>query len=269
MALPSLQAIDLTPGPDLHPLYPHTSVVAPLLAPGSGLSPEQRQELVAHCVTRACIFGDIQILTYLLSDPLAQPSLDLNARDEDGLGLLSQTILGFGEAPDPDREVEREECVRLLAHEGVDPNAVDNQGWTALHHAALLAPPTLVSYLLTHGCSPLTKTRRGFTALDIIAGYSRVPGRDDVALLLEEAMREEGWTGLSRRDMRRKALEDSTRRKEQRQAVLQRVGRVLGLPDRWYDDGADEDSGDEDDQPEDDEMMIDDVSCFCSAHAFS
>ncbi|KAH7104310.1 hypothetical protein BKA62DRAFT_821886 [Auriculariales sp. MPI-PUGE-AT-0066] len=253
---PSLQGIDLTPGPDLHPIYPHASVVAPLLAPSSGLSPTQRQELVAHSVTRACVFGDIQNLTYLLNDPVAQAHLDLAARDEDGLGLLSLTMLGFGDSGNPDREVEREECVRLLVQEGVDPNAPDNHGWTALHHAALLSPPTLVSYLLTHGCSPLSKTNRGFTALDIVAGYSRVPGRDDVALLLEESMREEGWTGTSRRELQRKALEEHLRRRQVRSEVMARVGRVLDLGDRWYTDGNDEDvTNDEDDA---DDMSIDD-----------
>lgn len=126
----ALAGIDLTPGPDLHPLYPYPSHVAPLLAPASGLSPAQRAELVTHCLTRACVFGDIQVLSYLLSDPQAQPHVDLNVQDEDGLGLITVAILGFGS--ESDRDVEREECVRLLVQEGANPNLADNGAYASL-----------------------------------------------------------------------------------------------------------------------------------------
>ena len=76
-------------------------------------------------------------------------------------------------------------------------------GWTPLHYASLLSPPTLVSYLLTHGSAPLTVTRRQLTALDIVTAHSTVPGREDVALLLEEAMREAGWKGGRMEEQRR------------------------------------------------------------------
>lgn len=275
-SLPALAGIDLTPGPDLHPLYPHPSHVSQLLTPSSGLSPAQRVELVTHCLTRACAFGDIQVLTYLLSDPQAQPHVDLNVQDEDGLGLITVAILGFG--AESDRDVEREECVRLLIQEGADPNLPDHGasafhssraltytrsrnavGWTALHHAALFSPPTLVSYLLTHGCSPLTQTRRNLTALDIVTGYSRIPGREDVALLLEEAMREEGWQGGGRRERQRKVVEENERRRTRRHELMSGVGRVLGLSDRWW--GA-LDLDEEEETvaaAEDDSMDIDDV----------
>lgn len=243
-SLPTLAGIDLTPGPDLHPLYPHPSHVAPLLAPSSGLSPQQRKELVTHCLTRACVFGDIQVLSYLLSDPQAQAHVDLNVQDDDGLGLITVAILGFG--ADSDRDVEREECVRLLVQEGANPNLPDNVGWTALHHASLFSPPTLVSYLLTHGCSPLTPTRRNLTAFDIVTGYSQIPGREDIALLLEEAMREEGWTGGGSRERQRKIYEERERRRGKRREIMTGVGRVLGLADRWWGDDGDDDSSDDD-----------------------
>lgn len=112
------------PEPDLHPLYPTSGHVVPLLAPDSGLSPQQRAALVAHSLTRACTFGDLSVLQFLLSDPLAQPHVDLDIRDEEGLGLISTAILGFG--AESERDVEREECVRLLIAEGADVNATDN-----------------------------------------------------------------------------------------------------------------------------------------------
>ena len=111
-------SVDLFPEPDLHPLYPFTTYIASLLSSHSGLSPVQRTELVAHCLTRACVFGDIVVLQYLHADPLAQIHVDLGMRDEDGLGLVTLAIQGFGSGSD--RDIEREECVRLLVSQGAD-----------------------------------------------------------------------------------------------------------------------------------------------------
>ena len=64
------------------------------------------------------------LLSFLLADTHARPFVDLAVRDEDGLGLISFTILGFGS--ESDRDVEREESVRLLISEGADVSAPDN-----------------------------------------------------------------------------------------------------------------------------------------------
>ena len=124
MASASVTRIDLSVEPDLQPLYPTPSQLAQLLAPSVGLSPIQKADLVSHCVTRACVFGDFTLLSYLLAEPQAQPHIDLGKQDEDGLGLISVTILGFGS--ESERDVEREECVRLLIAEGADVNLQDN-----------------------------------------------------------------------------------------------------------------------------------------------
>jgi hypothetical protein len=116
----SLQGLDLSPEPDLHPLYPTQVQIAPLLSPHSGLSPAQKTELVSHCLARACTFGDLSLVSYLLSDSHAQSHVDLGFQDEDGLGLVSLTIYGFG--AESERDVEREECVRLLVAQGANLN---------------------------------------------------------------------------------------------------------------------------------------------------
>jgi len=113
--------LNFSPEPDLHPLYPTTTHIASLLSPHSGLSSVQRAKLVAHSLTRVCIFGELSVLQYLVSDPQAQPHVDLGIRDEDGLGLITLVIHGFG--ADSDRDVEREECVRLLIAQGADMGA--------------------------------------------------------------------------------------------------------------------------------------------------
>ncbi len=108
-------------------------------------------------------------------------------------------------------------------------------GWTALHHAALVSPPTLVAFLLTHGCSPFSETRRGLTPLDIVTAHSTVPGRQDVALLLGEAMRGEGWTG-GRMEEQRRQLERRTARERRRERVREDVGKVLSIAPQWWRD---------------------------------
>jgi hypothetical protein len=113
--------MDLSDALDLHPLYPSTAHVAVLLSSHSGLAPEQKKELVGHCLSRSCVFAEPAVLQYLLTDPNAQPYVDLSAADEDGLGLVSLTIHGFGS--DSDRDVEREECARLLIGQGADLEA--------------------------------------------------------------------------------------------------------------------------------------------------
>ncbi|KAG6818017.1 hypothetical protein H0H87_009172 [Tephrocybe sp. NHM501043] len=235
----SLQHWDLSPEPDLHPLYPSLTHIASLLSQNSGLSPSQKAELVAHCLARSCAFGELIILQYLLSDPSAQPHIDLGMRDEDGLGLVSLSIHGFG--AETDRDVEREECVRLLIAQGADLGA-DKDGWTPLHHAALLSPPTLVSHLMTHGCSPFAVTRRGLTPLDVVTAHSILPGRDDVALLLEESMRGEGWTG-GRMEEKRRTLERREKRKARRKHTRDNISRILSVnPSWWGETDSDSDS---------------------------
>lgn len=125
MASSSLLTPDFTTvEPDLAPIYPTTTQLSHLLSPNVGLSPSQRAELVSHCLTRSCLFGDLTLLTFLLTDSKAQAYVDLGKHDEDGLGLISATVLGFGS--ETERDIEREECVRLLVFEGCDVTIGDN-----------------------------------------------------------------------------------------------------------------------------------------------
>ncbi|KLO14496.1 hypothetical protein SCHPADRAFT_872681 [Schizopora paradoxa] len=224
--------MELTLEPDLHPLYPTPADVSRLLSPNSGLTPSQKSTLVSHCLTRAAAFADLSFVQYIIHDVQAQPFVDLNLQDEDGLVLASTIITGFG--ADSERDVEREECVRLLVSEGADINIADKAGWTPLHHAALLAPPTLISHLLTHGSSPLCQTERNMTALDLITAYSVIPGREDVALFLEEAMRGEGWQSSKMATQRRDVLEKSKLEDKQR-SEREAVNRILELRADWWD----------------------------------
>ncbi|KAF7320071.1 hypothetical protein MKEN_00791400 [Mycena kentingensis (nom. inval.)] len=237
------------PEPDLRPLYPTAVSISELLTPTSGLTPEQRAVLVSHCLTRSCVFAELNLLQFLLADQHAQPYVDLGVRDDDGIGLVTLAIHGFG--AESDRDVEREECVRLLISQGADLSP-DEAGWTPLHHAALLSPPTLISYLMTHGCSIFDLTRRNLTPLDIVTAHSVMPGREDVALLLEEAMRGEGWTG-GKMGEKRRILDAKRKRLNKQRAVRDDVEKALGLNTRWWGDTdyTWSDSDEEDEQADD------------------
>jgi Ankyrin repeat len=133
MTSTSIKPIDITLEPELHPLYPNPTQIEPLLSAHSGLAPAEKAELASHCLARACLFGDLSVLSYLLTDPQAQAYVDLSIQDEDGLGLVSLTIYGFG--AESERDVEREECVRLLIAQGADINAADKGELLNLLHS--------------------------------------------------------------------------------------------------------------------------------------
>lgn len=131
-------------------------------------------------------------------------------------------------------------------------------GWVALHHAALVAPPTLVSHLLTRGSSPFALTRRQLTALDIVTGRTTLPGREQVALLLAEAMREKGWTG-GRMEDKRRISEKRLYRHRRRKELQENVGKVLGVNSRWWGDVDAEFMYDLFDEDEDEDMGEHDI----------
>ncbi|KAG8858754.1 hypothetical protein FRB96_004891 [Tulasnella sp. 330] len=256
--MPAQEYSELSPGPDLYPLYPTAQGVDGVL---NSLTIDQRHTLAAHALSRAILFADIALLTYLLRTKRTRVLMDLSIKDEDGLGLVSQAILGFSQ--DIERDIEREECIRLLISEGADMLEGDLCRWTPLHFAALHAPPTLIAHLLAHRASPLATSHKGLTPLDIITAYEALPHRRDVATLLEEAMRERGWYGNDRE--RRRERKRIRARMEQQKANRRieewsLIGRALELKERWWGeddiddiDGADSDHSSDSEEDEDSE----------------
>lgn len=152
-------------------------------------------------------------------------------------------------------------CTNSLAdHAGLKPPVA---GWTPLHFAALHAPPTLVSYLLTHDASPLSKSHRGLTPLDVITAYEEMPTRTDIAFLLDQAMRERGWYGSEidrRRERKKRRKEMREQKRRRRRAEWGQIGHALNLPEEWWGEDHDdavsiesESESDDDDEGSDDE----------------
>lgn len=102
-----------------------------------------------------------------------------------------------------------------------------------------------------HSASPLATSQKHLTPLDVITGYQPVPNRQDVALLLAEAMREQGWQGTPleiRRQARNRRRLAKTAEKVKRVGEWDRMGRVLGMGESWWAGvyQLDEDEEDED-----------------------
>ncbi|KIM30850.1 hypothetical protein M408DRAFT_271449 [Serendipita vermifera MAFF 305830] len=237
-----LSTSSFIPQPDLHPLYPTPLILSNQLSVSSTLTPAECTTLVNHSLIRACTFGDLALLTFILHDGKCNKWADLELKDEDNVTPIGICIMGFrpndGDA-DLEREMEREECVRLLIKQGVELSTTDNSGWTPLHHAALLAPASLVSHMLSHGASSLALSRRKLTPLDVITAYEDVPGRAGAITLLREAMRtamtyEEkqrmiklGWRGDERREMERRKQEQAELRRHRKMRLKEDVISIL------------------------------------------
>jgi hypothetical protein len=163
MAPSRMSGLDFFPEPDLHPLCPTTAYIESLLSPHSGLAPAQKVELASHCLTRSCAFADLAVLQFLLSDPHTQTFADLSTCDEDGVGLVSLSIHGFG--GESDRDVEREECIRLLVAQGADMGPDNGMHWCSYH--SVLWTELSCSWLDSPAsCSVVSAPNSGFISYD-------------------------------------------------------------------------------------------------------
>ena len=92
------------------------------------------------------------------------------------------------------------------------------------------------------------------TALDIVTAHSTLPGKDDVALLLEEAMRGQGWTG-GRLEQKRRLFDQRLKWKGKQKATREDIGKVLGISSDWW--GNDPDSEESDSEDDEDNGEVD------------
>lgn len=124
-----LSTSSFIPQPDLHPLYPTPLILSSQLSVSSTLTPGECTTLVNHSLIRACTFGDLALLTFILNDGKCNKWADLELKDEDAVTPIGICIMGFrpndGDA-DLEREMEREECVRMLIKQGVELSTTDN-----------------------------------------------------------------------------------------------------------------------------------------------
>jgi len=134
---------------------------------------------------RAARAGDAPMMRLLLSrgaDPKiatgSDTPQDVNAgpqrRNPGGINpLMAAAGLGSKEEDTVGRkktEADGIEAIKVLLDAGVDVNAADGRGQTALYGAALQGYDEIVKFLLSKGADPKLKDQRGFTALDAAEG---------------------------------------------------------------------------------------------------
>jgi uncharacterized protein len=123
---------------------------------------------------RAAKNGDAAAMRLLL-DHGADPSI---TQKNHTTALMLAAGLGRGQgvfAKDYATEKELLEAVELLVERGVDVNALNDNGQTAMHFA-VRASDDIVRYLAAHGARLDVKDKRGYTPIDVAMGMG-VRGR--------------------------------------------------------------------------------------------
>lgn len=133
---------------------------------------------------RAARAGDSAVMRALIAKG-ADPKLTT----KDGSNALEFAAgIGYRDKNTTGTEAEALEALKFAMTLGLDINAANNRGETALHGAALRGADTIVQYLVDHGANLNAKSKAGFTPLDVAMGKSvlaqlPVPHESTVALL--------------------------------------------------------------------------------------
>jgi uncharacterized protein len=120
---------------------------------------------------RAARAGDVVAMKLLLEHGAKAPL----ATSEGANALMIAAGMGrrFGARAQAVAESDLDATAQLCLAAGIDANAANAQGETALHAAVLAANADMVRVLLRHGARGDLRNKRGFTPLDIAQGKGR------------------------------------------------------------------------------------------------
>ena len=126
---------------------------------------------------RAAKAGDVTAMKLLL-----EKGADAKLATRAGINpLMAAAGLGTKEEDTTGRrktQAEAIEAIKLCLDAGVDVNAVDSRGQTALHGAAFQGFDQVVQFLAEHGAKLDVKDRQGKTPLDAAMGLAGGVGFD-------------------------------------------------------------------------------------------
>lgn len=136
---------------------------------------EYKRAALTKAYLQAVSSNDSDLLEWLLLNSQTRHYIDLNAKwDEASPGLVLCVVFSHSD------------CARILVEAGVDINAVDNVGWTALMHACYQSNTPLASYFLNHGADTEVVSHKGLKAVDLARGAKDAAILRDMILAVQE-----------------------------------------------------------------------------------
>jgi uncharacterized protein len=128
-------------------------------------------------LARAAKSNDLQVMRMLL-DAGADPKLTLKDRSTPlMIAAAGGAVVGAYAIAIPVTEESSIEAIKLCLERGVDVNAFNTNGTTALHAAVQRGAEKVVRYLAEHGAKLDMKNKQGRTPLDIALGVGAGAGR--------------------------------------------------------------------------------------------
>jgi ankyrin repeat protein len=206
------------PAPTLDDTVDAVGVVKALLAHGANPNLRLKRPIIGRhtrntgdpslsegttALARAAKSGDVTLMKVLLeggADPFITQADYTTVAMIAAAGGGQRIYPGAASVGTPATEEDSLEALKLLMQYGVDPDAFNGRGQTALHVAAGRGADSLVRYLAEQGAKLDMKDRRGRTPLDIAMGAGtdnrRAPAQvhESTAKLLRELMVTQGLT---------------------------------------------------------------------------
>jgi ankyrin repeat protein len=180
------------PSPKLVDKLDSADIVKMLIAKGANVNARLKRPIIGrhHTPTgdaalgegttplaRAAKSNDLQLMRMLL-DAGADPKLTLKDRTTVlMIAAAGGAVVGAYAVAIPVTEASSIEAVKLCVERGVDVNAFNTNGQTALHSAVARGAENLVKYLAEHGAKLDMKNKQGRTPLDIALGVGGGAGR--------------------------------------------------------------------------------------------
>jgi ankyrin repeat protein len=128
-------------------------------------------------LARAAKSNDLQVMR-LLFDAGADPRLTLKDRTTVAMiAAAGGAVIGAYAAAIPVTEASSLEALKLCVAHGVDVNAFNTNGNTALHNAVNRGANSIVKYLAEQGAKLDMKDKQGRTPLDVALGVGGAAGR--------------------------------------------------------------------------------------------
>jgi ankyrin repeat protein len=180
------------PSPKLVDTLEASDIVRMLIAKGANVNARLKRPIIGRhhtptgdaalgegttALARAAKSNDLQLMKMLL-DAGADPKLTLKDRTTVlMIAAAGGAVVGAYAVAIPVTEESSIEAIKLCLERGVDVNAFNTNGTTAVHSAVQRGAEKVVRYLAEHGAKLDMKNKQGRTPLDIALGVGGGAGR--------------------------------------------------------------------------------------------